>query len=63
LIERHQLGDWGNVSSEIRHSNEIGCRDENDVISTFTLSSGKTLWIATEDLRRFTVLVLASEQQ
>jgi hypothetical protein len=62
LLHRHQFGDWKELPPEAISRNEQACEDCNDVISVYSLDTGESVWIATDDLRRFTVLVLASER-
>ena len=60
LLERHQSGDWGEVSSEDARENEFSVRHGFRVVSSYQVA-GERLWIITEADRSTTTLLLPSE--
>jgi hypothetical protein len=61
FLARHQSGDWGEVSSEDWEENELSVREGFRVLSSYTLSTGKKLWIITEADRSATTLLLPED--
>jgi hypothetical protein len=61
FLERHQSGDWGDVGAEDWNENELSVREGFRVLSSYTLSTGKKLWIITEADRSATTLLLPDE--
>jgi hypothetical protein len=61
LLQRHVMGDWGELDEHDRLENERsltgGCR----LLSAYILSTGVKLWIITEADRSVTTLLLPSE--
>ena len=60
LLERHQLGDWGDVPLEDTRENEFSVRYGFRVLSSYQVA-GERLWIITERDRSATALLLPSE--
>jgi hypothetical protein len=61
FLERHQSGDWGEVPAEDWEENELSVKEGFRVLSSYTLSTGKKLWIITEADRSATTLLLPEE--
>lgn len=66
LIQRHSAGDWGEVSDKVRQANELSARTEFTtnrprIFSSYTLSTGKTIWVYTEADRSVTTFLLPEE--
>lgn len=61
FLERHQSGDWGEVPSEDWNENELSVKEGFRVLSAYTLSTGKKIWIITEADRSATTLLLPDE--
>jgi hypothetical protein len=61
FLTRHQAGDWGEVSSEDWQENELSVREGFRVLSSYTLSTGKKIWIITEADRSATTLLLPED--
>ena len=61
LLQRHQTGDWGDISAEDCQQNKLaithGCR----ILSSYTMSSGERIWIITEADRSSTTLLRPEE--
>lgn len=60
LLERHQSGDWGNVSAEDAKENERSVRDGFRILSSYSAGSVR-IWIITEADRTSTCLLLPEE--
>ena len=60
LLERHQSGDWGNVSQEDARKNEVSVRYGFRIISCYRVA-GEKLWVITERDRSATTLLLPEE--
>ena len=60
LLERHQSGDWGEVSPEDARENEFSVRYGFRIVSSYQVA-GEKLWIITERDRSVTTLLLPSE--
>lgn len=61
FLARHQSGDWGEVGTEDWEENELSVREGFRVLSSYTLSTGKKLWIITEADRSATTLLLPED--
>ena len=61
FIDRHERGDWGNVSEEHRRLNDDGAAIGGLVVSVYRTSAGADLWIVTEPDRSATTLTLPEE--
>jgi hypothetical protein len=57
FLEFHQTGDWGLVRPPVERANEQACENCGDLFSLYGLGDN-FLWIVTDDLRRFTVLLV-----
>jgi len=60
LLERHQLGDWGDVLPEDARENEFSVRHGFRIVSSYRVA-GERLWVITERDRSATTLLLPSE--
>ncbi len=58
LLERHQSGDWGEVSDTIRQVNERGLEDSFNLQSTYPLADGRRLAVVTNRDRSATMVHL-----
>jgi len=61
FLMRHASGDWGEVGSEDWQENELSVRKGFRVLSAYTLSTGKKIWIITEADRSATTILLPEE--
>jgi hypothetical protein len=61
FLARHARGDWGVVSPEDKAANDAALEADERLFSSYTLSSGETLWIITEWDRSATTLLLPDE--
>ena len=60
LLERHQSGDWGEVSPEDARENEFSIRHGFRIVFSYPVA-GERLWVITERDRSATTLLLPSE--
>ena len=61
FIQRHQLGDWGNVPPEDAEENNLSVQKGFRILSSYTLSTGVEIWIITEADRSATTILLPEE--
>lgn len=60
-LQRHQRGDWGDLSDRAKYLNNIASNVGDMVHSSYAIGQGRTLWIITRpDLKR-TVMMLSSD--
>jgi hypothetical protein len=60
-IQRHQSGDWGDVSEEDRKENELSLQRCFRLLSVFRSARGVTFWIITQSDRRVTKILLPED--
>ena len=60
-LERHLAGDWGELSSEDTHENELSLQHDWRLLSAYTLSTGVKFWVITEGDRSATTFLLPEE--
>ena len=60
LLERHQSGDWGDVSSEDAAENQRSVRNRWRILSAYQVGP-RRIWIITEADRSSTCLLLPEE--
>ena len=58
LLARHQAGDWGDVSAQVREVNERGLLEQFNLQSTYSLSDGRRLMVVTNHQRTTTTIHL-----
>ena len=66
LLNRHQQGDWGDVSEHDARQNEIALLYGSRILSAYLLPTGVRIWVITEGTdehgnRQSTCLLLPSE--
>jgi len=61
FLERHVMGDRGEVDEHGEHENEFAVQHGFRLLSSYTVSSGSRIWIITEADRSSTTLLLPSE--
>ncbi len=59
-LERHEQGDWGDLSESDKEGNEASLKEGNRLMSSYITPCGK-LWIITEYDRSVTTLLLPEE--
>ena len=60
-IQRHAIGDWGDLDDEDRHENEASLREGFRLMSAYTDRQGVQFWIITEADRSSTTVLLPDD--
>jgi hypothetical protein len=61
FLERHESGDWGEVSEEAKKENDLSVEEGFRILSVYSLKDGTKIWILTEDDRSVTTLLLPDD--
>ncbi len=61
LLDRHQSGDWGEVTPEDAKENEFSVEHGFRIISSYATAHGSTVWLITEHDRSQTTILLPTE--
>ncbi len=61
FLWRHACGDWGELREADREEHELSLVNGFRLLSSYTLSSGKRIWVITECDRSCTTLLVADE--
>ena len=62
LLERHRLGDWGEVPPEDASENDFSVRNGFRILSSYRVGNQKArIWVITEADRSSTCLLLPEE--
>ena len=59
LLARHQAGDWGDVSEQVREVNERGLVEQFNLHSTYRMSDGRRIIVVTNRDRTTTMVHVA----
>lgn len=60
-VQRHAMGDWGDVCEDDRLANEEALKEGLRLFSVYHSSKGKKFWIITEWDRSATTILLPEE--
>lgn len=60
-IQRHAIGDWGDVDGEDRRANDRAIQDGDRLLSVYHTTSGIKFWIITEWDRSVTTVLLPED--
>jgi hypothetical protein len=60
LLARHQSGDWGDVTQQVRQVNERGLVERFNLQSTYAMPDGQRVIVVTNHHRTTTMIHLAS---
>jgi hypothetical protein len=60
-IQRHQAGDWGDVSDEDRSANDQALIQGTRILSAYRATNGTKFWIITEADRSVTTVLLPED--
>lgn len=60
-LNRHVLGDWGDLCAADREENELGLREGFRLMSTYRDRNGTRFWVITEADRSATTVLLPDE--
>lgn len=58
LLLRHQTGDWGDVSEQLRTVNQRGLQEQFNLQSVYPMASGQRLVVVTNRERTLTMVHL-----
>ena len=61
FVQRHVLGDWGDVTDGDKQSNELAVEMGGRILSAYRLPDGTNLWVTTEPDRTTTTILLPGE--
>lgn len=61
FLERHQVGDWGDLGLEDKAENELSIKEGFRILSAYHLKTGVKIWIVTEHDRSSSTFLLPSE--
>jgi hypothetical protein len=61
LLNKHQSGDWGDLSEEDKNENEFSLEARCRIFSSYIIKEGVKIWIITEADRSSTTFLLPSE--
>lgn len=61
FIQRHVVGDWGDICAEDRQVNADALQYGSRLMSVYAITPTETLWIITEADRSCTTLLLPQE--
>jgi hypothetical protein len=60
-IQRHQAGDWGNLTEEDRMANDQALVEGTRILSAYNAGNGTRFWIITEADRSVTTVLLPED--
>ena len=60
-IQRHQAGDWGNLTEEDRMANAQALVQGTRIVSAYNAGNGTRFWIITEADRSVTTVLLPED--
>jgi hypothetical protein len=61
FLERHQVGDWGELCEEDKRENEFSVRNGFRILSAYRTRNNVKIWLITESDRSYTTLVRPHE--
>ena len=62
FFQRHELGDWGDVTDADKKTNELALNMGGRILSAYNLPpDGTTIWVTTEPDRSATTIMLPEE--
>jgi len=61
VIQRHQAGDWGDVTADDWDKNDRALLDGSRILSVYHSSAGTKFWLLTEADRSMTTVLLPSD--
>ena len=60
-IQRHQAGDWGNLTNDDRTANDRALAQGGQILSTYQATNGTKFWLITESDRSVTTVLLPED--
>jgi len=61
MLNRHALGDWGDLTQEDAAANNAALRDGDRLLSAYQFEDGFKVWIITEADRSATTILLPED--
>ena len=61
FLQRHEAGDWGELSEDDRRENELSVEHGFRILSAYTTRKGQRVWVITEADRSATTILLPEE--
>jgi hypothetical protein len=62
ILQRHILGDWGDVTDSDKRANELAVEMGGTILSAYKLPRGIEVWVLTEPDRTATTVLLPNER-
>lgn len=62
ILQRHVMGDWGDVTDQDRKSNDLALEMGGRILSSYRLPDHTEIWVTTEPDRSTTTVLLPGEQ-
>ena len=60
-IQRHQAGDWGDLTNDDRETNDRALTQGGRIVSAYNADTGTRFWIITEADRSATTILLPED--
>ena len=60
-IQRHQAGDWGNLTEDNRAANDHALAQGGRIVSAYHATNGTRFWLITEADRSKTIILLPED--
>ena len=60
-IQRHQAGDWGNLTDDNRSANDRALAQGGRIVSAYQATNGTKFWLITEADRSITTILLPED--
>jgi hypothetical protein len=60
-IQRHQAGDWGNLTNDDRAANDSALVQGGRILSAYEATNGTKFWLITEADRSVTTILLPED--
>jgi hypothetical protein len=60
-LDRHVIGDWGEVGEEDREENEMSLEEGSRLLSVYVGENGAKFWVITEADRSATTVLLPED--
>lgn len=61
IVQRHVLGDWGDVTDQDKKSNDLALEMGGRILSAYHLPDRTEVWVTTEPDRNATTVLLPGE--
>jgi hypothetical protein len=62
IVQRHVMGDWGDVNDQDKRTNELALEMGGRILSSYKLPDHTEIWVTTEPDRSATTVLLPGEQ-